>query len=223
MRRLPQLSGPFPALPAALDRWSERWWALSPRVRLSSAVAAALLVVIGFAIADGSEPSTAVLVTTRDLAAGDPVDPASVTVVERPAGTVPEGALRGLPQGAESLGPIPRGAVLTRVHLTEAGLAATVAAGRVATAVPAEALPPGIAPGQHVDLLAGTPDGQTRVLASGARVLTVGQSHVWLEVSRDEAAHVASAAAWGRIGVALLPQSPASTGATTDGGAEGDQ
>lgn len=200
------LDGPPVALPTRLDRSVERWWRLPPRTRL---VLTGLLVLV-LAIAPGiassrPHPATEVLVAVRQILAGRTVTAGDVALLQRPAEHVPDGALTTLPSGAEALGTIPAGAVVTSHDVAIGGIAATLEAGRVAVAVPLERLPGGLREGTRVDLLAANPDGTPDVLAASARVLMVEDTAVWFDVPRDQASRVAAAVTWGNVGVALLP------------------
>ncbi|MDX1658872.1 MAG: hypothetical protein R3343_08635 [Nitriliruptorales bacterium] len=202
---LPRLfDGPPPTLPRILDELSERWWSLTPRVRFAAAGAVTAVILLLASSVTDAEPTVPVLVAATDLQPGAAITSTDVHPAQRPASTVPPAAVAELPADARAVSAIPRGAVLTTLHLARDGLAAAVEPGRVAVAVPRETLPAAIAVGQRVDLLSGTPDGRGDVLASAARVLGGDGDHTWFEVSRAEAARVAAASSWGSIGVSVL-------------------
>lgn len=197
-----------PSLPPRLDAAVEAWWRLGLRTRLATAGVVALVVVALAASGRGGSswgPAVAVLVASDDLPAGAALDGAAIVRAERPAAVVPRAPVTELPPGARLRGPLPRGAVLTEQHVAVDGVADGLRAGRVAVALPLDALPP-LTPGQRVDLLAGDPSaGSGRRLAGDATVLAVDEEVVWVEVQRDAAADVVAALAWGDLGVALLP------------------
>jgi hypothetical protein len=97
---------------------------------------------------------------------------------------------------------VPADTPLTAAHVTDAGMAGLVAAGRVAVPLPRD-VAPGIEAGAVVDVLSAGQQGAGR-LASGARVLAVDEAHLWVEVARDEAPDVAAAAGWGAVSIALV-------------------
>lgn len=197
------------ALPAALDRAADRWWALPPRAR-----AATLLVVVVLALALVGRGATAspwgppgpVLVAATDLSAGDPVGPADVRVATWPTGLVPDGALTApsdLPADARAAGAVSAGAVLTP-HLLADGVAGLLSDGRAAVPVPGDGLG-SVRPGDRVDVVATAMDGSGRRVATGADVLAVDGEQLWLGVDADAVDAVAAAGAAGRITLAVRP------------------
>lgn len=205
--RLPRLlDGPPPTLPGLVDQASELWWSLPPRLRLAlTTIGLLCLPWAGAAAVGGPATTVPVLVANHDVGPGAPVGPDDVRTVVRPAADAPPTALRTLPDGARAATTIPEGTVLTRHDLADHGLSGSVADGRVAVAIPADGLPPHLGAGQRLDLLAGAADGTGEVVASGARVIASDEGFVWIEMTRDEAAAVTAAAAWGSVGVGLLP------------------
>lgn len=205
--RLPDLlDGPLPPLPALLDRVSERWWSLGPRVRVAVVLASAVLLPLFVTSAEGGAPPTAeVLVAVRDLPPGTRIGPADVAVRHREDTDLPPAATTSLPPDVQTAMLVPTGSVITSHHLSDHGIAGSIPSGRVAVAVASDRLPTSLRPGQRLDLLAGGPDGSGQVIASEARVLANHGDHIWIEMSREEAAQVAGATAWGAIGVGLLP------------------
>lgn len=202
------VAGHLPAWPAGVDQLGERWFALAPRLRL--AVIVLTVVVLGFTAVHVASRSpwgadVAVLVAARDVPAGSTLAAGDLMPAIRPAGTVPRGAV-GVSSswvGSVLTGPLPDGAVVTAVHLAEAGLAGLVTPGRVAVAIPAGLLPP-LDPGQYVDLVGGDGDLAGQHLARAGRVLADDGEHVWIEVDRTDAAAVGAVVAWGHVTVALL-------------------
>lgn len=205
-RPLASLRGrPF-ALPAPLDDAVERWWALPPRARLAIGLSVTLAMLLvagrGAARSPWGEP-VPVLVAARDLPAGAELTPSEVVLVERPEATLPVGALAEVPTGRLST-MIPQGAVLTSAHVTDHGLAAGLAPGRSAVALPAADLPT-LSPGQRIDVVTSTTDGSGARLATDAVVLATGGDHIWLDVARDEAVAIGAGLGWARVTVVLLP------------------
>lgn len=202
------VAGHLPAWPARVDHLGERWFALAPRLRL--AVIVLTVVVLGLTAVHVASRSpwgadVAVLVAARDVPAGSTLVAGDVIPAIRPAGTVPRGAVEASSTwvGSVLTGPLPEGAVVTAVHLVEAGLSGLVAPGRVAVAIPAGLLPP-LEPGQYVDLLGGDGDLAGQHLARAGRVLANDGEHVWIEVDRTDAAAIGAVIAWGHVTVALL-------------------
>jgi hypothetical protein len=124
------LQGTPVALPAALDRCSEHWWRLPPRAR----AALVLLALIAFVAAGekrvaavrdqwGGPPRPA-LVATGHIAVGQAPQ---VRAVRLPPALVPDDAPQQVPADARLALALPKGAVLTRAHLSPRGPAAGLA------------------------------------------------------------------------------------------------
>lgn len=200
-------SGTPVALPALLDRASERWWRLPPRVRTILVVVMALLALA--LVGRGATrspwgPPTEVLVPAADLAPGDVVGPDAVRRTTRPADLVPADALTGvdqLPDDARLRGAAPAGTVLTRRHLA-AGLAGLVAADEAAVPVPRGGQPP-LRAGQVVDAVVTTVQGTGTRVAGDARVLAVDADWTWLAVPADRVDVLAGAATSGQLVLAV--------------------
>lgn len=192
------------ALPAMLDRVSERWWRLSPRLR--AIVLVTLSVVVLALVGRGATtspwgPPRQVLVLRADLPAGAPVGPDDVDHVQWPAELVPTDALGELPEDARVRGPAAADAVLTGRHLVS-GLAGLLQAGEAAVSVPTDGLPAVVA-GDVVDVVAATPDGAGHRAATAARVVAVDAAFLWLAVDRGQVDAVAAAGATGRVTLAV--------------------
>lgn len=201
--------GPPPRLPELLDRASDRWFGLPPRVRAAVlALGATVVLVLAGAGAARSPwgPPVPVLVAAVDLEAGAPLGPEHVRTARRPARLVPDDALTGLDAvaGARAAGMLVAGTVLTARHVA-GGDAVTdaLAAGRAAYAVERASLPP-LRIGQRLDLVAGDLEGRGRTLARDVRVVGVGDGTVWLDVARDDAPAIAAAALRDGLQVVLL-------------------
>lgn len=202
------VQGPLPPLPDVIDAASERWFAAPPRSRLAVALLAVVLFVLLTGKVAGGSPwhdETAVLVAARTLPAGHTLAPGDLVPTSRPVRSLPDGTVDVGARwvGAATTGPLPAGAVVAAVHLSEGGLSALVRPGKVAVAVPEDLLPP-LEAGRDVDLVGGDGQGAGDALARDARVLASSGGHVWIEVDRADAGSVAAAVAWGRITVALL-------------------
>lgn len=187
-----------------LDRVSERWWRLSPRLR--AVVLMALCVVVLALVGRGATtspwgPPRQVLVLQADLPAGAPVGPADVDHVEWPAGLVPADAVAELPEDARVRGPAAADAVLTRRHLVS-GLAGLLDGDEAAVSVPLDGLPAVVA-GDVVDVVVATPDGAGHRAATAARVVAVDAAFLWLAVDRQQVDAVAAAGAAGRVTLAV--------------------
>jgi pilus assembly protein CpaB len=206
-----QLDGPPLALPAALDRVAEHWWAARPRTRAALAVAlSSLLVLAGVAHAATGRggPPTSVYVAARELQPGDSVRAGDVRRRDWPADLVPDGAVDRPSGTLRAL--VPRGAVITDGHLGEDGIAASVDTGDVAVPVPVE-LAPVLEVGSSVDLIGPGPDGRGERLASGARVIGQSVDVVWIGVTADAAIAVSAAIGQGTLALALRPSSAQTT------------
>ncbi|WP_337059233.1 RcpC/CpaB family pilus assembly protein [Kineococcus sp. G2] len=198
-------------------RLARRW--------LSAGLTAAAAGVAVSALSPPQPATRPVLVAARDLPAGATLAAGDVRRDERPAGTVPDGALDGTTaRGAVLSGAVRRGEVLTDARTTGAGLLAGQPPGTLATtvAVDERAVLDGLRPGARVDVLArtddpvtGLPTGAERVAAdvvvlavptgaSGAGLLGAapdGPGSVLVAVDPPTAARLAAAA--GRTVLAL--------------------
>lgn len=191
-----------------VDRIAEGWWRAGPRARLALTVLAALLalgaVLLRVALSPYGPP-VAVLVAGTDLAPGAPIDHTDVTDARWPRSLLPAGpvATRDDLAGARLTSGVVAGAVITRRHLRDDGPLAGLGTGSAAVPVPADLLGD-LAADARLDLLGVAGDGSGRTVARDARVLTVEQGTVWVEVPRERAADVAAAALRGTLSVAVL-------------------
>lgn len=200
------LDGPPLALAGWLDAASERWWRLRPRARTALAITVALsiaLAAIGRVVTDPYGAPTIVLVTVRDLPAGQELTAADVRRRTWPSGLVPPGATER--RDGRLAVPLLAGSVLVEAHLDALGPARGLGPGAVAVAVPRELLPE-LALGDRIDVLGAGPDGSGAVVARDAVVLASDATTVWLATARDAAPAVVAAVLRGTIGVALLPR-----------------
>jgi Flp pilus assembly protein CpaB len=213
MRRKPARRHPSVAL--ALRR--------HPRWRSIAAVALGLLSggVVMTAV-QGAEDARAgwgrqvtVLVATRDLAAGEPIDGRSVRRVAHPARLVPEGALSRLPQEGRLNGPVFEGEVLLAVRVAPprtSAVAARLPPGTRAVAVPVEVgTTPPLSVGDRVEVLVAVapevagegPPGFA--LATDVPVVDVSDVAVTIAVDGHVAPRLAAAFGLGAVTLALLP------------------
>lgn len=210
--------------------WSS--FALSPRWLSARRLAAALLasgaLVLAITPADPAParttapPQTAVLVATRDLAAGLTVGPADLQPAQRASAQLPDGALvAGVDVvGRVVTGSIRRGEIITDRRLLGPGLSASLGAGEVASPVRLVDLEVAalLRPGDRIDILAATEDATSAVVvAAGVTVLAVpltesrdGQRSeplglVVVAVDQETAATLAAAAASSILTATLLP------------------
>lgn len=200
-----RLDGPPLALPPVLDRVAERWSGWPPRARVA---AIAVLAVAALALAGRGAvrspwgPPVEVLLAAHDLRGGQRLTAGDLAATTWPRDLVPPDALDA-PGDGVLLGPVPAGTVVTARHLGETGIGEGLPAGRAAYPLPLDQLPP-LLPGQVVDLVAGGPDGQGQRLAAAGRVLAVDDTHVWVEVVREEAVGLAGASAFGAVTVVVV-------------------
>lgn len=205
LRFLDRLDGSPFALPAALDAWSERWWAMPPRARgllLAFLVVLALVAGTSHVAATPYGPPTTALVAVSDLAVGHDLDRSDVRQVDWPEDLVPEAAAHEA--SGRLAAALPTGSVLTDHHLTDGGAASQLATGMAAVPLPADLLPT-LAPGHVVDVIGADVTGDPSVLAHEAQVISTDGVDVWLAVPRDRAPSVAAAGASGTITVVVLP------------------
>lgn len=123
-RLLHPFRGPPPALPTALDRCSERWWRLPPRVRALSIVllAVAVLGVDQWRVIHAQQrwggPARHALIAVEHAHVGDRPQ---LRAVALPPAMVPAGAPGSIADDARLALALPQGAVLTRAHLSPRG------------------------------------------------------------------------------------------------------
>lgn len=207
--RRPPWHGPTPRLPELAERAAERWYALPPRVRLAAGTSTVLLLLLltgAGAARSPWGPPVEVMVAATDLPAGARLTAADLDRTTRPAALVPPDALQeAVAVGGQLGGSLLAGDVLTARHLLgDDGIAAGLSDGRAAYPIDATLTGP-LPTGQRVDVVAGAIDGRGRVLAHDARVLTVTDGTVWLDVARREAPALAGAAAREGLQLVLLP------------------
>lgn len=188
-----RLSGPAPTLPAPVDAALEAWARAPAPVRLLVRGAAIVVVLLALVWPDAPADTRRVLRTTRALDLAAVLGPDDVEVVDVPADLLPDAVLPAdTSLGALHLrGPLPRGAVLSEVHVTTGGVAGDVTDERVAAPVRVTDQPfPPI--GALVDVHLVGPDGRVATLALAARVLRHDDGAVWLSASREEAVALAT-------------------------------
>lgn len=203
---LPRLTGAPPALPPLLDRASERWWRCSPRQRLASLLALALLGLaagIGQAAASPWGPPVTVHLASRDLAVGEVLTTSDTRRGSWPRDLVPPQAVTAPQPGATIVAPLPAGSVLTDAHLGEGGLHTLLRPGYAAVALDVEVLP-GADPGLRLDLVGVDVEGRGVTLAQDATVLLVDAGQLWVEVPRAVAGPVAAATRTGALAVVVV-------------------
>jgi hypothetical protein len=208
-RLLRIVDGAPPSAPAALDGLAERWWRLPPRLRAALVVVASLTLLAAGTLHLTRSPWGApvtVLVAADDLEVGATLTAGDLRRADRPAGLLPDGALRDASPalGATVVAAVPAGGVVTDRHLGDGGLGAAVPAGHAAVALPAD-LVPALPAGARLDLVAADLDARGVLLATDAVVLAEDGLHVWVVVARSAAADVAAAAAAGAVSVVVVP------------------
>lgn len=206
LRRRPT-GGPPIALPSVLDRLSDRWWGLPPRVRGALLVVAAVLALAAVGRGAARSPwgvPTTVLVAGTGLGPGDVVAADAVTEVTRPGGLLPDDALASLdqlPTPARVRGVVPAGAVLTRRHVAT-GVAGLLEPGEAAVPVARDGHPP-LQAGQLVDAVVTTTRGTGSRVAAAARVLATDATWAWVAVPVDRVEALAGAASSGQLVLAV--------------------
>jgi hypothetical protein len=199
------LGGAPLAAPPVVDRCSERWWQLPPRVRMALLGGAALTLLAAGTLHVASSPwgpPVSVLVATDDLVVGHQLGEGDVRRADWPADLVPPGA--ALEATGTVVAPVAAGSVVTGLHLGEGGLGTAVPHGRAAVPLPAE-LVSDLPPGARLDLVGTDLDARGLVLAHDAVVLAHDGVHVWVVVDRAAAADVAAAAMAGALATVLVP------------------
>lgn len=192
-------------MPAMLDRCVERWWSLLPRARQLLAIALiGTLVAASLArtVASPYGPPVSVLVAEHDLPVGHVVTGGDVRATRHPTSVVPADALRPVDQalavGRTVTASMLAGAVVTRRHLGDLGLAEALPDGRVGVPVPLGALPD-LQVGSRITVVAHELDGRATELSSHALVVGRDEHRVWLAVEPVHGPRIAAAAASGRL------------------------
>jgi pilus assembly protein CpaB len=147
-----------------------------------------------------------IVVAVRDLPAGHRVGPGDVRRRSWPAALVPAGALSSLDDGVVVAEPVVAGEPVVRSRLGRARagpIAATLAPGRRAVALPVGDAPPPVAVGDQVDLVAAGSALAAQVVARGASVVAVQERAVVVAVTADELPEVAGGLVDGTVVVAV--------------------
>jgi pilus assembly protein CpaB len=206
-----EVGGAPVALPPWLDALSDRWWGLTPRVRVAATLALVLVVAVTWTLRLATSPygpPVPVLVAAEDLAAGTVLEDGAFRVTRWPGELTPSGARTDA--SGTLTAPLPAGAVLTDAHVTDRGLGGSVGAGRAAVPLPAE-LVPALEVGALVQVIASAPDGAGVVLADRAEVVAADGTSLWLAVPEAAAADVAAAGLRGTVALAVVPVSAGDT------------
>jgi Flp pilus assembly protein CpaB len=197
-----------------LRRQPRIWWLLT----LSTAAAVGWVVSSIVTEADRTRAAwgttAVVVVATRDIAAGEPLDGDDVDLAERPLALVPEAALEELPIGQVAADAIAAGEVVVAARLAPmglTGLAATLPAGSRAVAIPVEVgMAPPLSVGDRVDVLVAlAPDAAGNgppgfVVAAEALVVAVDEGAVTVAVRAPIAPRIAVALGTGAVTLALV-------------------
>lgn len=203
-RRAPD-RGPF-VLPAVLDRLSDTWWSLPPRLRVALGVVAAVAIVAAAGVRGLAAPHG----PERDVWVAEEALPAGTTLDDHPAlvrTSRPDQLVPRHPADAPTgrlTGPLPAGAVLAEEHLAEAGIGDLAGPDRVAVPVPPDALPP-VALHDRLRIIVTGPDGSGRVVADDAEVLALDEDATWLATAPDASVDVAAGGSRGTLTATVLP------------------
>jgi Flp pilus assembly protein CpaB len=152
-----------------------------------------------------------VVVAVRELPAGHRVEPGDVRRRSWPTALVPSGALSSLDDGVVVAAPVMAGEPVVRSRLgrAQAGpVAAALAPGRRAVALPVGDAPPPVAVGDQVDLVAAGSAATAQVVARDASVVAVQSGAVVVAVTTDELPAVAGGLVDGRVVVAVSGDPP---------------
>ena len=155
-----------------------------------------------------------VVVVTRDLEAGEPVNASNTDVVDRPSAVVPDGAPSSVPSGARAGAAVLAGEVLLDGHLAPNGateLTARLPPGTRAVAIPAvPGTTPALTIGDTVDVLVAlAPEAAGNgppgfAIAEGALVVDVTDAAITVAVRPDDAPRIAVALGQGAVTLALV-------------------
>jgi Flp pilus assembly protein CpaB len=155
-----------------------------------------------------------VIVTTVDVPAGSTVDSGVTRLAALPRDLVPSGAMSQLPPGAVARQPMVEGEAVVDARLAPrgaTGIAGTLALGERAIAIPLDPSGTVVEVEHRVDVLATTDPSAspgrdaTRVVASDARVVAVGDEGIIVAVDEDDAREIATALASAMVTVVVGP------------------
>lgn len=212
-RLLDLLRGPYPALPRPLDALAERWARLRPRVRLAIALlcVGALGTGVGTRVRQAEArwggPPVTVWVAVADTPVGEVPE---LRRVELPPGAVPPRAATDGASGAPLALALPEGAVLTDIHLSSAGPAASLPADLRVVPIPVKD-GWGVTAGGRVDVwVLGAGEEPAARVATGRPVLevkrdSVGEATALVGLATEEVAPATSGLALGQV---LLTHAP---------------
>ena len=151
----------------------------------------------------------AVVVASRRIEAGTPLDASVLTTAERPVAVVPDDTLVRIEPGRRATRSIERGEELTAADVAPAGrspVASQLEPGRAAVVVQLGDVAPPVDAGDHVDVitdLEGSPTASAAgvVVAHAATVISAEGDRMVLSVIETEAAATAHAALVGGISI----------------------
>ncbi len=189
--------------------------AIQRAIRLRVGAAVAVLLVAGAtqcrwdraeAVRRAWGQTSHVLVSTRPLAVGDPVDARSVEVRAAPVDLVPSDPLREVAPGQRATRPIGAGRILVADDVADRSTGPTAAGltpGRAGVVVP---IGPGVVAvgvGDRVDVVRSGASGAGSVVTTDARVLAVTDVAVTLSVDDSSSAAVAGLALGEPLGLVV--------------------
>lgn len=201
----PEVGGAPVVLPPWLDALSDRWWGLTPRVRIATVLGMLLALLAASSLRLVASPygsPVPVLVAATDLPMGTALEADDLQAARWPGELVPSDARHQVVGTLTA--PLPAGAVLTDAHVTDRGLAGVVEPGQAAVPLPAD-LVPALDVGAAVQVVASAADGTGLVLAERAEVVAADGTSLWLTVPEAAAADVAAAGLRGTIALAVVP------------------
>jgi Flp pilus assembly protein CpaB len=210
---LSALTRPLQRLPRrlriALTTRPLAYWSLTGLVAAVVGYAVFGVVTAAEATRAGYGSTTPVVVATRGVEPGTPLDASNTTVRELPAALVPDGALAALDTGATAATALVAGEVVNTTRVGRGGdgpVSALLPDGTRGLAVPVDEGSLPLRPGDRVDLVAAVTaglGGTARVVATGAPVAHVGERVVVVAVPTVQLPDVAQALADGRVILAL--------------------
>lgn len=209
----------------ALRRSAVLWWTLTIVMGVLTAAVVNSSVGKATRAAEAWGTEKTVWVVRAPVAAGDVIGPEAVATMRLPRRVIPEGALSGVssPVGEATRVALHRGEVVLTARLAGRaahGVAAMLAPGFRAVAIPNDDHMPPVRVGDRVDVLAtfdvgdgleaGAEDAPAPsfAVASAAEVLAVRSRALTLAVEEDEAPRVAFALAKGAVTVAVRGSAP---------------
>jgi pilus assembly protein CpaB len=214
----------FPSLRRKLPTSSVVWLLVAGVLALTAFVTVRSQVASAQRVQRVAGPMVAVVLASRDLAAGDVISPGDVTSAQMPAVFAPPRAVAAVEQavGTVSVAAVAQGEALSATRLARSALAGTVAPGNVAVTVGVVSVPAGFSSADRVDAFATYAGARpyTAAIGEDLHVIAIGDpsssvsgpssTPVTFDVDPETARQLLQAEVGGVLGLAVHPAATAS-------------